>query len=160
MTERSPNDYYPTPNWCFEKLPFDFTKFKTALEPCQGDGRITCFLEDKGISTTGIDIDDGTDYLTYVTEKVDLILTNPPFSLAQEFILKARKDADTVVMLLRINFLGSQKRNAFWHENPVTGLIVLSKRPSFTGKGTDSIEYAWFIWDKTDKLPKGISHIL
>jgi len=155
-TERIANDFYPTPTWCYEQLPFDYTKFKTALEPCQGDGRITCFLEDKGLEVTGIDIHDGQDYLTTPRARYDLILTNPPFSLAMEFIEKAMKESDTVCMLLRINFLGSQVRKPFWLRNTPTGLIILSKRPSFTGKGTDSIDYAWFLWDKTDKLPKGI----
>jgi hypothetical protein len=27
-------------------------------------------------------------------------------------------------------------------------VLVLEKRPSFTGGGTDGCEYAWFIWRK------------
>ena len=54
--------------------------------------------------------------------------------------------------LLRINFLGSQKRYDFWQQFPPDGLYVLSKRPSFTGKGTDSIDYAWFVWSDIKEL--------
>ena len=53
--------------------------------------------------------------------------------------------AQCVVMLLRINFLGSKKRYGFWKKNPPQAMYVLSKRPSFTGKGTDATEYAWFV---------------
>ena len=83
---------------------------------------------------------------------VDLIFTNPPFSLAQEFIEHSMMFAPTVIMLLRINFLGSQKRYDFWQQFPPDGLCILSKRPSFTGTGTDSIDYAWFIWSDIKKL--------
>lgn len=38
-------------------------------------------------------------------------------------------------------------------EFPVDHLVVLSKRPSFTGDGkTDGTGYAWFIWDKDSTL--------
>jgi hypothetical protein len=157
---RNQYDYYPTPYWCFEKLPIDWDIFKTAIEPCEGDGRITKFLQEVGIDTKGIDLKNGINYLTTEYQKVDLILTNPPYTLAKEFIEKAITEAKTVIMLLRINFLGSQKRHAWWVENEPTALYVLSKRPSFTGTGTDSTEYAWYVWDTTNKLNKGIYHVL
>jgi hypothetical protein len=59
-------------------------------------------------------------------------------------------------MLLRINYLGSISRHEWWKENSPTALHVLSKRPSFTGKGTDATDYAWFVWDKSNRLEKGI----
>ena len=64
----------------------------------------------------------------------------------------------TVIMLLRINFLSSQKRYDFWQQFPPDGLFVLSKRPSFTGTGTDSQEYAWFVWSDIKEL-QGIKWI-
>ncbi len=50
-------------------------------------------------------------------------------------------------MLLRVGFLGSSERLAFWSSvdaNPA--LRVLPERPSFDGVGTDSSTYAWFVW--------------
>ena len=157
---RNAYDFYPTPAWCYEKLPIDWTIFKDAYEPCEGDGRIKEYLNSLGVFTKGSDLQQGVDYLTTTFPSVDLILTNPPFSLAQEFITKALTEANTVIMLLRLNFLGAQKRFSFWKDNEPTSLYVLSKRPSFTGAGTDSTEYAWFVWDKTNRLPKGIFHVL
>lgn len=152
---RSPYDYYPTPHWCYENLPIDWSMFSSALEPCEGDGRISEFLRSKDMEVTG------TDYLTIQYEEIyDLILTNPPYSIALELLEKALYDAETVIMLLRLNFLGSQKRHTFFIENEPTAIYVLSKRPSFTGKGTDSTEYCWMVWDKTNKLPKGVFHVL
>ena len=154
---RDKYDYYPTPEWCYEKLPVDWSKFKTALEPCKGDGRIVLFLENKGIQTDWCEIQEGKDFFDHDGE-YDLVLTNPPFSLAQEFIEHAMTQAPTVIMLLRINFLGAQARYNFWKMFPPDGLCILSKRPSFTGQGTDSIDYAWFIWSDLEEL-KGLKWI-
>jgi hypothetical protein len=106
-----------------------------------------------------IDIDDQSpakmhcDYLKHqIGLSVNTIITNPPFNLAQEIIEKALKDVaegGEVIMLLRLNFLGSQKRKPFWDSAPLKHIYVLSKRPSFTKDGkTDSIEYMWCVFER------------
>lgn len=157
---RNAYDFYPTPPWCYEKLPIDYSKYSTALEPAAGDHRLVKFLESKGLVTDYCEIQEDKDFFAY-KEKVDIIVTNPPFSIAQEFITHALELADTVIMLLRVNFLGSQKRYPFWVNNEPKALYILSKRPSFTGTGTDSTEYAWYIWEKnTNHITPGVFHIL
>lgn len=153
---RHPNDFYPTPTWCFENLPIDWSQFTTAHEAAGGDGRIVRFLESKGIETTYSELEEGKDFFDYSGE-VDLIFTNPPYSQAQEFIEHAISCAPTVIMLLRINFLGSQKRYNFWQQFSPDGLYVLSKRPSFTDnfrghKTVDATDYAWFVWSDIKEL--------
>tara|TARA_R100001480_G_C4709790_1_gene178599 strand:+ start:374 stop:946 length:573 start_codon:yes stop_codon:yes gene_type:complete len=148
-------DFYPTPSWCYENLEIDWSKFSTAHEPCAGDGRILDFLKSKDIDCSYSEITENKDFFDW-NGKVDLILTNPPFSLSREFVDHSLENANTVIMLMRINFLGSKKRYSWWKQNPPTSLFVLSSRPSFTGKGTDATEYAWYVWDKTDKIPKGV----
>ena len=83
-------------------------------------------------------------------EMYDMVITNPPFNQAQEIIEKAISltvEGGYVVMLLRLNFLGSKQRKPFWEEYPPYRIYVHHKRMSFkdTG-GTDSIEYAHFVW--------------
>ena len=152
----NPTDFYATPPWCYENLDIDWNIFETAHEPCRGDGRIQFFLEEEcALPCTYSEILEGKDFFEW-TEGTDLILTNPPFSIAQEFIDHAITYSNTCIMLLRINFLGSIKRYSWWKEAPPTALHVLSKRPSFTGKGTDATEYAWYVWDKTERLERGI----
>ncbi len=93
----------------------------------------------------------------------DLIISNPPFSLAQEFLTEAlaireRLNADvtygvggpTVLFLLRLNFLGAQKRYEWWHNMERPKLRVLSQRPSFKDGGTDMTDYAWYVWSDDD----------
>lgn len=151
-------DFYPTPAWCYENLDIDWTQFTSAHEPCRGDGRIQQFLQSKNIPTTHSEITEGLDYFQW-SEKTDLIITNPPFSLAQQFIDHSLPRANTVIMLLRINFLGSVSRYDWWNSNKPDALHILSKRPSFTGTGVDSIDYAWYAWDKTNRIPHGIHFV-
>lgn len=150
-------DFYPTPPWCYENLQIDWTQFKSAHEPCRGDGRIEEFLIGKGLPTTYSEIMEGKDFYDW-SEKVDLIFTNPPFSEMPKFFDHAWKHANTVIFLLRVNYLGSIGRQKWFQEHPVNALHVMSKRPSFTGGGTDATEYAWFVWDKTDRMERGIFH--
>ena len=88
----------------------------------------------------------------------NLIISNPPYSLAVEFVERALDlvvDDGWVMFLLRLNFLGAQKRHEFWKQpfHRPYGIFVHSKRPSFTGDGgTDSTEYAHFVWRKTNNV--------
>jgi len=91
------------------------------------------------------------DYLNLTSgPQVDLFISNPPYSLAQEFVTKMldeRGPYTYVACLLRLGFLASQKRAAWWQERKPDALRILSKRPSFTANGkTDATEYAWYVW--------------
>jgi len=96
---------------------------------------------------------DKGDYLKLkLAFKPNFIITNPPFYLAKEIIEKALDDvADGgyVIMLLRLNFLGSRGRYEFWQKHMPKYIFVHHQRMSFTeNKATDSIEYAHFVWQK------------
>lgn len=82
----------------------------------------------------------------------DVIITNPPFFLAREVIEKALSDVKEngyVVMLLRLNFFGSNERLSFWQKQLPVWAYVHHRRFSFTDDGkTDSIEYMHAVWQK------------
>jgi len=96
------------------------------------------------------------DFLASTQESLgtyDVILGNPPFSLAEEFVRHAHTllaPGGVVAFLLRLNFLeGKQRGEKLWKELPLSVLHVFSSRPSFTGDGrTDASEYALFVWAK------------
>ena len=171
---RHPQDNYPTPRHLIAQIldKIDVGKVGSFLEPCAGDGRIVdMFGARRGREVRPdvgpcdlyhCDINQGIDYLTLNAPEVDLILTNPPYSLALEFMQKALREAKTVVMLLRIDLLGSKTRYPFWSNNPPTHLFPLSKRPSFTENNkTDRYNYAWFAWDRGGFLiPYAGVHVL
>ncbi|WP_373069854.1 hypothetical protein [Sulfurimonas sp.] len=151
---RNAHDFYATPQEPIELLlnELDLSKVSSFCEPCRGDNAILKHFA--GVDRLDYaEIREGINYLEKDYE-ADLIVTNPPFSEALEFLEKSLNEAKTVVYLLRLNFLGSQKRKQFWNDNPPSHIFVLSKRPSFTGKGTDSTEYAWFCWDKSEVIKR------
>lgn len=81
----------------------------------------------------------------------DVIIGNPPYSLALDFINKSLEllhPGGLLIFLLRTNFLESEKRFKWWQEHPLSGLYTLHKRPSFTGRGTDATSYSWFVWER------------
>jgi hypothetical protein len=148
-------DKYYTPRWCIEKLVerIDFTTVRSFMEPCAGDGRINDYIPN-GIVKWSCELDRGVDYLTHLVQyKDDLIITNPPFSKSIEFLTKSLNEALTVCYLQRLNWLGSKTRKDFWNNNTPDKLFILAQRPQFMKEmglksGSDSTEYAWFIWDK------------
>jgi hypothetical protein len=162
---RSDADVYPTPAWAVTRL-LEAVELPTGawLEPCAGDGAIMRAVHERlpSVAWTANEIrPDCEDLIRPVAEgrvqigdylnasfdrTFSVVLTNPPFRLAEEFITKSLAIADHVVMLLRLNYLGSEKRSRFLREN-MPDVYVLPNRPSFMGTGqTDSIEYAWFHW--------------
>ena len=167
MARRS-HDAYLTPHWLVDALiaHLDADKLREMVvcEPAAGDMRIFDKLEAK--KKVWFEIQKERDYLKYDIGRgrIDAHITNPPFSLAQEFITKALGEASVVIMLQRVNFLGAEKRMQWWQDKLPTHLLVSSKRPSFTDDGkTDGQEYAWYVWDyeKTGlcALPPGI-HVI
>lgn len=94
-----------------------------------------------------------SDFLQATQENIyDLVITNPPFAIAQQIIeksLQVCKEWWYVVMLLRLNYIGSNDRAKFWKKYPPYAIYADNKRMSFTPDwGTDSIEYAHFVWKK------------
>lgn len=73
------------------------------------------------------------------------MLTNPPFSLAEEFLKIGLATAEEVVLLLPLKWLESRKR-AFL-DTMCPDVYVIPDRCSFTGMGTDVTAYAWMRWD-------------
>lgn len=87
------------------------------------------------------------------------IITNPPYSRAEDAINSCRAVADFVVMLLRLPFYAGQRRRALFAEHPPSNVLVLAKRPSFTDGGTDATDYAWFVWDRGHRGPARLERL-
>jgi len=82
-----------------------------------------------------------------------LVMGNPPFSLAEEFIrcgLSMLADGGYLLFLLRLAFLETKKRgDGLWKEFKPQSVHVLKQRPSFYANGsTDDTAYAIYIWKK------------
>jgi hypothetical protein len=94
------------------------------------------------------------DFLTEAREEgmdVDLVIGNPPFSLAAEFIrhsLNQLTFGGVCVFLLRLAFLESEQRaNGLFREFPPEEVSVCTRRPRFYGiKGNGGTAFAFFKW--------------
>lgn len=173
-SERRANDFYETPEWLTRALIPEISHHVPALapwkilEPAYGRGAIARVLRNAWPDSEiiGMELDPATahanegpcvplvdNFLTaeyFEPMMFDLIVTNPPYNLAREFVTKSLTLAPIVAMLLRVNFLGSQKR-APWLREHTPAIFVTPKRPPFTTNkqgrlGTDATEYAWFVW--------------
>ena len=160
MTRRE-RDFYPTPAWATEILLDRVMVSGSVLEPCAGQGHIANALR-RGRRRVEVVTNDVDPRLTadfhldalfdeFATKfKVDWIISNPPFNLADLIVPRCLEMAEWgVAMLLRLSWLEPTKaRGSFLEKNPPSTLIILP-RISFTGDGsTDSVTTAWFVWDR------------
>ena len=176
---RVENDYYATPFKATEDVLNALLKSgetlgnDTILEPSAGEGHIVKVLKDfypyneitandiaYRDSRLGIDINGGIDFLNYEPHrKFDTIITNPPFTLAQEFIEKALELSNHyVIMFAKIQLLEGDKRRKMFDNSPLKYVYVFSKRvnPLRNGEPTDekgkpwasTMCFAWFVWEK------------
>lgn len=92
--------------------------------------------------------------------RYDVTIFNPPFRLAFQFLHMALAISDYVVMLQRLNYLGSRQRSEFFQVCP-PDVFVLPDRPSFEGGQSDSVEYCWMVWHPGERTrPSGSLRIL
>lgn len=161
-------DYYPTPAWCVHRLLGAMPRLcklgGTWFEPAAGDGAIiraaatrlilgtrwsAMELRDAPRDTGGALVSSWEvgDYLSAPSPGVryDVAITNPPFSLAMEFWRKMRSEAHGVLLLQRLSWVAPASRAREFRKD-MPDVFVLPNRPSFTGKGTDSADYAWYTW--------------
>lgn len=179
--ERVDYDFYATDPIAVQKL---LTKYaingNEILEPCVGNGNIANVINNfytNKRNITGIDIVDRGypntivhDYLTWETDKkFDCIITNPPYSLAKEFVEKSMPllndgyDEDgypngQLIMFLKIQFLEGAKRKELFEKYPPKYIYVFRNRMATWNNGepldpngkrwATTMCHAWFVWEK------------
>jgi hypothetical protein len=168
----SPDDF-PTPPWATRGLIEHVFEDKaslaslTCLEPACGAGHMAKVLKEyfgKVGASDAYKYGYGTvrNYLThpYETNAWDWVITNPPFRLAEEFVLRslmvARKG---VAILARTVFLESVGRySAIFQRTPPTKFAQFVERVPMVkgrldGKATTATSYAWLVWEKNSVGP-------
>ncbi|EAF5463421.1 class I SAM-dependent methyltransferase [Listeria monocytogenes] len=162
---REDNDYYATPPEStlalLEKEIFE----GTILEPCCGEGHISEVLKRSGHNVISNDLinrgygESFKDFLQEDFQKVDNIVTNPPFKFAKEFIEKSLEIAEKkVAMFCKIQLLEGVQRKQLFEETPLKAVYVFSKRqnPLRNGNALDengkkwssTMCFAWFVWER------------
>jgi hypothetical protein len=157
---RHPFDYYREDAGCVHKL-LDAVTFDGAIhDPACGAGNIPRTAAGRGYAATGSDIVDrgfGTviDFLEDRSPRCNIV-SNPPYVLAERFVLHALSIVENrVAVLVRLAFLeGQGRRKRLYLPHPPEQVLVFATRPSMP-PGDLQIEatggkvaYAWVVWLK------------
>ena len=167
--ERAYRDFYATPPDAVVAL-LEKEMFSSMIwEPAAGMLHISKTLENYGYYVFSSDIEcrcDGITKMDFLSVDCDEkykgdIITNPPYSKAEEFVRKALEvihPGNKVAMLLRIQFLEGIKRRKLFEEYPPYRVYVFSKRIKCAMNGdfkrynnSGAMSFAWFVWKKGDK---------
>lgn len=164
--ERETLDYYATEPRAVELL-LEKEAFSPIIwEPACGGGHISEVLEKHGYKVRSSDIvhrgygECPRDFLQCDEPYPGDIVTNPPYSLALEFVkhaLKIIEPGNKVAMLLKLQFLEGKKRAEFFKENPPAVVYIspsrlqCAKNGDFKHNGNNVQAYAWFVWVKGNK---------
>jgi hypothetical protein len=159
--QRKKSDFYCTP-WSMVKQLLEnemWDRTASILEPCSGNEDISSFLLRQGFDyITFYDIQNGNDFLQE-KGKYSYIITNPPFSLAKEFILKCKEVCKKkFALLLPLSYLhGEERYHKIWGdaEYPLKKVYVFTRYPMLSEKtrkdgkySTGMVVYAWYVWEK------------
>ena len=154
-------DSYATP-YSLTRLFLDtgaLLKEAPTLEPACGEGAITKVLAEYGFKDVkAFDLEQGQDFLTY-NEPVSQLITNPPYSLAYEFIQHSKKIVkNRFALLLPLSYLHGKRRfDNIWKDREfgLRSVSVFTRYPMLgdplreDGKHrTGMMVYAFFFWEK------------
>lgn len=161
--DRQCDDYYATEPVAVDML-CELEQFKSPiLEPACGEGHISERLIAHGYDVVSRDLvdrgyGDVADFLFMNSEEWEGdIITNPPYSYAQEFVEQALKmihEGRKVAMFLKLTFLEGKKRAKLFKDNPPRRVWVSRSRlkcainGNFDNVGGSAVAYAWFVWEK------------
>jgi hypothetical protein len=168
------SDCYDTPIVAVRALMCSVRLPPVIWEPACGIGNIVIPLRAAGHTVIATDLNDRgcpdslarIDFLLPCNFKCDAIISNPPYSLAEEFVATALERAPFVIMLLRLAFLESERRSHILDNGKLARVLVFAKRlPMMHREGwqgpraTSAIPFAWFVWHQDHSGPANLSRI-
>jgi len=161
-------DDFPTPLWATralieEVIGKDHVAGKTCLEPACGRGHMAVGLGEYFGEVSASDVFEygfGTvaDFqkAKHAECSFDWVITNPPFRLAEDFIIRSLSIARVgVAMLVRTVFIESVGRyDRLFKPIPPAKVAQFTERvPMVKGrvdkKASTATGYAWIVWDKS-----------
>lgn len=170
-------DFYLTPKSLVWELLYtgEISKRANILEPSSGQTHQPIVETIKEYSR-GVHIDDfdlyaqderkQDDFLQMIPKKAyDIIITNPPFSMWDAFVFKAKAlRPEKIIMLGRTNCLGAHSRNisGLWKELKTVYVFdrMIDYRTPYRKDGlfhVGAMVTGWFIWEKGWQGPPNLS---
>jgi hypothetical protein len=168
-------DNFPTQPWATRALIEHILdrrhelRTKTCLEPACGAGHMAKVLKEYFRSVASSDAHsygygEVRDFLRYpfAARSFDWVITNPPFRMSEEFVLRALDIArDGVAIFARSVFLESvgRYRNLFEYTPPSKFAQFTERVPLVKGRlekdASTATSYAWLVWEKgANNLPR------
>lgn len=171
VTQKADNDYYATDpqtvRQFFNATREEFKDVSVIWENACGEGNISkvikeCF-DTNIVSTDLINRGYGWGNIDFLNSdynpSADLIITNPPFSLINDFIIKGLEKTNRyLVYLCKIQMLETVARKDILQSSPLKYIYVHSKRQATWKNGQPLDEkgnkwattmcLAWFVWEK------------
>lgn len=161
--QREKDDFYRTPAPSTEAL-LRVEQFDGPVwEPACGDGAISSVLEDAGYDVVSTDLVERgygiarRDFLMETRLQAPNVVTNPPFKLADEFVLHALAlGAEKIAIFQRTSWLeGRARYERLWWPHPPARIWQFAARQTLW-RGDDAnakdsggaIAFAWFVWER------------
>lgn len=142
----SPDDFQTPPEAIEPLLPFLRQEW-VIWECAEGKGYLTKALRGKGFEVIGTDILSGYDFLCWQPERYDCIITNPPYSLKQKFLVRAYHLQKPFAFLLPLTTFETKARQDLFRRYGIE-VILFDRRINFhvpSGKESKSwFATAWF----------------
>lgn len=166
-SDRKQSDYYPTPKEVtiallnFLKIP----KGTSIWEPACGKGHISKILLEKGYAVTSTDIENtgygngDVNFLETIKYECDWIITNPPFSLSNEFVEHCIELGKPFALVCKSQFWHSKKRLELFEKWKPRYVLPLTWRPDFdfgAKGGSPTMEVIWTVWIPQEEITEYI----
>ena len=167
---REEDDFYPTPPLVTRAivLAYPHLQGQTVWEPCAGDGAMADALLAGGVGRVVCsDINprprlgapyrilQGDALAVRALPRVDAIITNPPFIIAERLIRHIMTlpngPPQYVAMVLKGSYWHAATRKALFEEFPPTTVHPLRWRPDFKDLGGPTMEFQWSVWDAAEE---------
>jgi hypothetical protein len=169
------DDFYESPACAVHAIMREGILTHRIWEPAAGNGAIVIPLRAAGHVVFASDIihrdfmlDRECDFLRETTAppRTEMIMTNPPYQWATEFVEHALDLCPRVLMLLRLSFLESRRRAPIFKCGKLVTVyqfierLPMMHRDGWTGRrATSSVAYAWFYFDRRNGAAATIEHI-
>jgi len=160
--DRPAGDLYHTPKslvWTAEDIIKKEFRKKDILDPCCGEAAISEELEKMGHFVILNDLYSGMgDRFNYLKNDIfddsKYVISNPPFSLWDDFIHKSKSHCRKFMYIGRLNYFGTASRNYSGIWKNLKYVLIFNRYVDYQTPLRDdglfhvgAMATAWFIWD-------------
>lgn len=156
------DEFFPTPEGTTRALVPELRAIgwpNDVWECACGEGHISKQLKKAGFDVTSTSLTkrgfgrSGIDFLKTKKPLASSVITNPPFSLSDDFLVHALMvlEIDHVAMLLPSGIYHAQNRVKLFELHTPSLILPMTWRLDVTGAGRPTMNCSWYIW--TSLLP-------